>query len=62
MWYIHRICHSKIHSLFTNKELERGLFTFEALRAHEDIQRFITWVRKKPAEYVGRNFKAKRRK
>lgn len=62
MWYIHRVCHSKIHSVFTNKELERGLHTFEALRAHEDIQRFVTWVRKKPPTFIGRNKRARRRR
>jgi protein-arginine kinase len=38
-------CHSKIHSVFTEKELEREYNTLEKLQAHPEIAKFIKWVR-----------------
>ncbi len=52
--HIHRICHDKIHATFTEKELDRSYHTWESLREHEDIAKFIAWVRKKhPGFYDG---------
>lgn len=45
--YIHKICHSKIHSLFTNSMLEKEYNTPEEIRKHEEMQKFIKWVSKK---------------
>ncbi len=51
---IHRICHRKIHSTFTEKELERNYNTIEKLLTNEAIQNFVKWVSKKdPDFYVG---------
>lgn len=52
---IHTICHSKIHSVFTEKELRDYYHTPERLREHEQIAKFIKWVRKQPADYTGKN-------
>lgn len=52
---IHRICHSKIHSLFTERELALHYNTPEKLQAHPEIERFIKWVSKKDPEYKDRN-------
>jgi hypothetical protein len=60
--YLHRICHRKLHSLFTNKELEAEFATPEALRRHPKMQKFITWVRRQPPEMVLRHRKAKKDK
>ena len=43
---IHKICHRKIHSAFTERELLQTYHTWEALRAHEDIRAFVDWVAK----------------
>lgn len=59
---IHVICHSKIHSLFTETELARRYSTFEALQAHPEIEKFIAWVRKKPPEFKSRNAVSKRKR
>lgn len=48
---LHRICHRTIHARFTESELARTYNTAEALRAHDDIARFIAWVKKKPPEF-----------
>jgi hypothetical protein len=43
-----RPCHSQIHSLFTEKQLEREYNSIERLKAHPDVQKWINWVKKKP--------------
>lgn len=53
-FWIHKICHRKIHATFTEKELEKTYFTWETLRQHPVIQDFINWVQKKdPSFYIG---------
>lgn len=46
-----RPCHSQIHSVLTEKQLEREFRTVEQLRAHPDIARFADWIRSKPAGF-----------
>lgn len=53
--YMHRICHKKLHSLFTERELAREYFDAEKLHAHPDIAAFVKWVRKQPLEKSGRH-------
>lgn len=48
---MHRICHTKIHSLFTERELLHLYNTIDTLLAHDDIQKFVKWVSKKEPEY-----------
>jgi hypothetical protein len=43
-----RPCHSQLHSLFTEKELEQEYNTIEKLKAHPEVQKWIKWVRKRP--------------
>ncbi|MGF1526380.1 MAG: hypothetical protein ACFCBW_06260 [Candidatus Competibacterales bacterium] len=40
-------CHAFLHRQFDERELGKHLNTREALLAHEDVVRFIQWVRKK---------------
>jgi len=49
---LHRVCHGKIHAVLSEKELRDHYNTVAALRAHPDIAKFITWVRKKHPEFV----------
>jgi len=58
--WLHNICHQKIHSLFTEKELKRRFYTIDLLREDEAIQTFIKWVAKKDPSYYERNARAKR--
>lgn len=60
---LHRICHRKIHSLFSEKKLATRYATAEALLAHPDIRAFVEWVGRKHPEYYDRNrtARAKRR-
>ncbi len=43
-----RPCHSQIHALLTEKELERDYRTVEQLRAHEELMKFAAWIATKP--------------
>jgi hypothetical protein len=48
-----RPCHSQIHALLSEKELEREYNTVAALQAHPGIAKFASWIASKP-----RGFKA----
>ncbi len=41
-------CHSCVHSLLTEKQLERDYNTIDSLRAHPQIQAFAAWLATKP--------------
>ena len=45
---LHRACHKQIHALFTETELARQYPSIEALQAHPEIAKFISWVQQKP--------------
>lgn len=48
---LHRICHTKIHSTITNRELWHTYNTIDELKKHDDIRKFIKWVRKKDPRF-----------
>lgn len=48
---MHRICHQKIHSVWTERELHNYFHTIERILEHEDIRKFIKWVSKKEPEF-----------
>ncbi len=58
---IHNICHQKIHSVFSEKELRDEYHTVERLRSHEEIKKFIKWVFNKDKDFYQRNKRMKRR-
>ncbi|HKG25021.1 MAG TPA: hypothetical protein VKB09_05190 [Thermomicrobiales bacterium] len=43
-----RPCHSQVHALFSEKELEREWNSIEKIREHPDVVRFVTWIAGKP--------------
>ncbi|MEM7169760.1 MAG: HNH endonuclease signature motif containing protein [Pseudomonadota bacterium] len=51
---LHRICHRKIHSLFTERELQKRFSTIEALKSHPEMAAFLNWVGDKPAGFYVR--------
>ncbi len=59
--YLCRPCHKQIHTVLTNKELERDYNTLEALRAHPELRAFCAWVAKRPADTFVRSRRAARR-
>ena len=48
---LHRICHSKIHSLFTIKELKSEFSNIEKLKRNEEIIKFVKWLEGKPPQF-----------
>lgn len=51
---VHPICHRKIHSTLTERELAVLYPTPERLRDHPDIARFLKWIAKKPPDFFKR--------
>ncbi len=50
---LHRICHRKIHSLFTERDLQKRYHSIERIKAHPDMALFLTWVAgKEPGFYT----------
>ncbi|MFD1786559.1 HNH endonuclease [Sphingomonas floccifaciens] len=49
---VHPICHRTIHATASNTELARVYPTLDALRAREDIARFLTWIADKPPDFT----------
>jgi hypothetical protein len=49
---VHLICHRMIHRVFADRELAAGFDTAEKPRDHPEIAKFVTWVRKRPPDYV----------
>lgn len=60
--YLHKICHRKIHSLWTEKELEKEFNDPNKVIAHPDMQKFIAWVQKKDPDYYDKNDTHNRKK
>lgn len=52
---VHRVCHNKIHAELSEKELAQSYRSWEALRGHPEIARFICWVRRKHPEFIDWN-------
>ena len=52
--YLHRICHSKIHSVFTLTELRNYYKEIDKVKEHPEIQKFIKWVSGKPPSFYKR--------
>jgi len=59
---MHRICHHKLHSVFTAAELARIGEDFERLRAHPEVARFVAWVRRRPPHFHARTEPSKHRR
>jgi hypothetical protein len=59
---LHKICHDKIHAVFTENELKRQYNTIELLQQQEEINRFIKWVRKKEPEFYDKSVKTRTRR
>lgn len=49
--WIHKICHQKIHSVFTEKELAREYNTAEKICSNDEIKKFVLWLSNKNPEF-----------
>lgn len=52
---LHRICHRKIHSIWTEKELEKEFNDPNKVCAHPEMIKFIAWVQKKEPDFYDKN-------
>lgn len=59
---IHKICHVKIHSLWTEKQLAKDFNTPEKIVENEDMKKFIKWVSKKDPDFYDRSIKSKNKR
>ena len=57
---LHKICHDKIHSVFSEMELKRHYNTIEKLQENEEIATFIRWVSKKEPQFYDKSVRKKR--
>ena len=57
---LHKICHDKIHSVFTEMELKRHYNTIERLKENGEIINFIKWVSRKDPQFYDRSVRRKR--
>lgn len=51
---LHHLCHKEIHARFSETELARRFPTIEAIREDGRLQPFLTWVARRPPEFLGR--------
>jgi hypothetical protein len=52
---IHDICHAKLHTTITEREMLKYYHTVERLLEHNEIQKFIKWVKNKDIEFYNKN-------
>jgi len=50
----HRVCHSKIHSVLSIKQLNSELCSIDDLNEHDEIRKFINWLDGKPPQFYKR--------
>lgn len=59
---IHKVCHRKIHATFAEADLYSYYHTLERILEHDEIQKFIKWISKKPSDYYSKNKETRERK
>lgn len=59
---LHTVCHRKLHSVLTNRELFKSYNTEEAIANHPDMVSFRSWVEKKPLDFETSSKLTNRRK
>jgi 5-methylcytosine-specific restriction protein A len=52
-------CHSSVHRFLSNRALARQYNTVEALRAAEELQTYLSWIRRQRVERIS-NRRARR--
>jgi hypothetical protein len=61
---VHPICHRKIHTTLSERELRDDYHTIDALRTQPEIALFLRWIASKPPDFHARTepSRARRRK
>ena len=50
---LHKVCHDQIQAVLTNAQLAKTFSTIEAILENPDIQKFVAWIKNKPAGCSG---------
>lgn len=58
---VHSICHQKIHATFSERDLAQYYHTPKRILEHEQMQKFIVWIAKKPLDFYDKNYDTKER-
>jgi 5-methylcytosine-specific restriction endonuclease McrA len=58
---LHHLCHKEIHITLSEAELARTYNNLEALREHPRLAKFISWVKKRPPEFLSRSHGQKKK-
>lgn len=48
---LHQVCHNQIHAIFSEAQLAKKYFTIDALLEDPAMQKFVAWVKTKPAGF-----------
>jgi len=59
---LHRICHQKLHTVFSERELLHFNGDLTPMLEHEQVRTFIAWVRKKDPSFYDTSKDTKVRK
>lgn len=58
---VHRVCHDKIHSIWTEKQLAQEYSSAEAILENEEMKKFVKWIEKKDELFYTSTFDSKER-
>ena len=59
---IHKVCHRFLHANITEREMLNYYHTWERIREHEEVKKFIAWVKNKPPEFYVKTDESKSRR
>ncbi len=59
---VHHQCHKEIHSYISEADLAKKYNSIELLKAHPDLNRFLTWIAKRPPSFMSKSRHANRKK
>lgn len=59
---VHKMCHQKLHATFTEREMANWYHTPERMLEHKQIQKYVTWIQKRPLDFYDKNKDTKERK
>lgn len=48
---IHRICHNKLHSVFSERELVKYYYTIDRIMENKEMQKYAKWISNKPIDF-----------
>ena len=59
---LHKVCHDKLHHVFSEREMQQYYNTIDKILEHEEIQKFVKWVKKQRPDFYSKHKDTKSRK